>query len=682
MIETSSDWIWETDENLIYKYCSPKITDISGYLPEEVIGYGIMDFLYQDDQQNISAFSYAFINSRIPVKGLECKYQHKDGRILDFETSAVPVFSEQGSFRGFQGVHRDITERKKVEQEKEILLRILEQRNNDLEKIVEERTRDIMETNKKLKKAIVESNQANTAKSYFLANMSHEIRTPISGINGYINLMQNTALDEEQAEYVNEAKKASQMLMSVIDDILDYSKIEARKMTFDKTEFSILEQVEDSVSLFALAGGLKGLEIGAWVSNDVPKTVMGDPTRLKQVLVNLISNAVKFTASGYVVARVVKEREDNNQVMLKFTVEDTGIGIKEGDLKKLFEVFTQVDASTTRRYGGTGLGLAISKKLVEMMQGNFSVESEPGRGSSFSFTAVFKKLEAEKADDYAYYCSLLEGKKILLIGKKNMSMDIIKRYLGEARCDVIEAGSIAEALKLQSFEGEGADRVDAVLADEKVSLSEKPLLEELKGVINANKDAERIIIISQIQKDNFSARKNSKLKLHSVFKPIRRNELVKTLCATINPDISIRESLPEKEPAAEASSDLKSVRILLVEDNYMNQRLIGKILEKRGFTYDLAENGANAIDVCETKKYDIIFMDCQMPVVDGYVATRRIREGSGLNKKTPVVAMTAYAMAGDREKCLQAGMDDYISKPIDVEVLFSKIEEYAMRQGE
>jgi two-component system, sensor histidine kinase and response regulator len=624
---------------------------IVGYCEAELLARNFQSITHPDDLEEDLENVRKMLASEIDSYEMEKRYIHKEGHPVWIQLNVSLVRDAEGHPLHFISQIQDITERKR--------------QANELAA-----ARDVALESARLK-------------AEFLANMSHEIRTPMNGIIGMTGLLLDSPLNAEQHEFVDTIRTCGDTLLTLINDILDLSKIEAGKMAFETIDLDLRSAVESAVELVAERAQSKRLELVSLVHQDVLTSLRGDPGRLRQVLINLVSNAIKFTEHGEVVVRAVRYAETDRDVTVRFTVQDTGIGISEEGCRRLFQAFSQADGSTTRKYGGTGLGLAISKRLVEMMSGEIGVESTPGVGSTFWFTARFEKQANVSARDPKSDHDL-QGVRVLVVDDNATNRRIVRLQLKSWNIASDEASNADDALAVLRRECAAGQPFDLVVLD-----MQMPTTDGLQLARDIKADPAlantRLVMMTSLGKSEHDAAISEAGVLLCLTKPVKQSKLYDALATVMsNSNSGVPETLTANASSAPTfvtpSISRGNARILVAEDNPVNQKVILRQLSKMGYAADAVANGLEVLQALTHIPYDLVLMDCQMPEMDGYAATAELRRRSDSSGRVPIIALTAHAMEGDREKCFAAGMDDYISKPVKVDELQVKLAHWLSRR--
>jgi two-component system, sensor histidine kinase and response regulator len=655
IFENAIEGIFQTTPDGRFQSANPALAAIYGYAtPQEMMRQlsDIKTQLYVDPNRR-SQFVQQ-IESQGEVSGFVSQVFRQDGSVIWISEHARVVRGERGRVLYYEGTVEDITARRETEE-------------------AVARARD----------AALESARL---KSEFLANMSHEIRTPMNGIIGMTGLLMDTEMTPKQRDFAQTIQQSADSLLHILNDILDFSKIEAGMMVFEDIDFDLASTVEGSVDVLGERAASKKVELVSLVHSDVPHALRGDPGRLRQVVTNLVGNAVKFTSAGEVFVRARKSEETWNDVIVRFEITDTGIGIALEAQAKLFHAFVQADGSTTRKYGGTGLGLAICKQLVTQMGGEIGVQSNPGKGSTFWFTAKFTKQYPGNSAPFVRKASL-QNRRVLVVDDNESMCTSIQHVLASWGLDQHLAPSGEAALDFLRRESARGRPVDIVLTD--LAMPGMDGLMLARAIKTDPRLAHvRLIIMTTLDRgDDMEMFRASGVDAY-VSKPMKQKALLDSLEEVLASQDAPRAILSglmvmgSGAHGAHGEARSHQLRILIAEDNIVNQKVALNQLERMGYTAHAVENGKMAVDAVEKGSYDIVFMDCQMPELDGYAATKEIRRREGNSKHTWIVAMTAHSLEGDREKCLAAGMDDYVSKPVKPENVKAAIDRYLMRRGQ
>ena len=654
--ENSVEGIFQTTRDGHFLSANPALARMYGYGSQEEVVAALTDIEHQlyVDPTRRDEFS-RLMREHGEVSGFESQVYRKDKSIIWISESARTAKDPAGNFLYYEGIVEDITLRKLAELERE-----------------------------KAREAALESART---KAQFLANMSHEIRTPMNAITGMTGLLYDTRLTKEQREYVETIANSTATLLSVINDILDFSKIEAGKLSLEIIDFDLREAVEGSVEMLAERAHKKKIELACWIEPDVSARLRGDPIRLRQILVNLVSNAVKFTEKGEVLVHVTRLEEDASRTVTRFEVKDTGIGISPQAMARIFQEFTQADGSTTRKYGGTGLGLTISKQLVSLMRGEIGAESAPGKGSTFWFKVPFEKQPLSEPGPRMPATTALDGLRVLVVDGTSSLRQILDQQLQQWKIQDEFASSTVEALNMIQDAAKAGNPYALLIID--IDLQDEDGLSLAQAIKNDPQlaDCRIIMLTTLLNRLNITTMKATGISACLV-KPLRQSRLIECLV-----DVMSASGAAAAQPMdAEAGSSndavihaaARNVRILLAEDNMVNQRVALKQLKKLGFSADSVSNGNEVLSALQRVPYDIIIMDCQMPEMDGYEVTRRIRQSGSdsyihLKSAPYIIALTANAMQGDREYCLALGMNDYLTKPLHLHDLEAVLQRALLR---
>ena len=642
IVESINDGILVVNFDGGILYVNPTMADILGYEQNEVIQRQVFEFMEPEWESKIRA------KLERRRQGIEDKYDHqvlhRDGSVRWLRISATPLCDPSGNPKASLVAAQDITARRQMEHE--------------------------------LVAARREAEKANRAKSEFLANMSHEIRTPMNGVLGMLDLLETAELDREHQAYLEVARQAAKGLLLLINDILDFSKIEARLLELYEQEFSLGEVVAVTLQTLAPEAESKGLELSYHIDEDIPPRLVGDGDRLRQVIINLAKNAVKFTDQGgvWVIAEMVEQSDE--EAVLQIAVSDTGQGIAEDKQDVIFEAFKQVDTTSTRKYGGTGLGLTIAAQLVKLMGGRIWLESKEGKGSTFYFTIRLKQAESAGRSQEK---GPLSGVAVLAVESNAINRRFLDTMLNKWGMEVTLAEDEAAA-RAQLKAAQADERsFDLVIID--LDLPRDGGM-KLLGDLRKRFSTEEVGVILTSPHTEHISRKTLDQKGASarLLKPLRPSALLEAICGALNLDERIIEEQDSAKGPPPAPG--RRLRVLLAEDNPVNQRVTMGLLERRHHEVVLAQNGREAVEIlADDPDFDLVLMDIQMPVMDGYQATAAIRkQEEGRDRHIPIVALTAHAMTGDREKILEAGMDHYLSKPVSADKLYEMVEKVGRQQ--